>query len=113
MLILLNHRLIPYLLNFDKIISIQNLNANTLYKVYCYTEDFNGHSMSLADTLNTERQFSTKCCGKIVASSYQSNIYTYVATGSQSNAAPQFTIALDSIPLPPKSASKFLLPVII
>jgi hypothetical protein len=48
------------------LISIENLNPDTLYNVYCYTETTLGYGMDMAALLATKQQHQTECCAKIL-----------------------------------------------
>ncbi|RYH22144.1 hypothetical protein EON65_19655, partial [archaeon] len=47
------------------IVTIGDLEPSTRYTIFCYTEDFAGHVMSLSTVLNTRKVASTLCCSEV------------------------------------------------
>lgn len=81
-------------------IVLLGLQASTIYYTYCYTQDFNSHSMSFANVLSTRQNISTGCCRSLLFSSFTSQIPSYIAPSVSSNVLTdfQFSFSLDSLP---------------
>jgi hypothetical protein len=73
---------------------IKNVIAETNYAIYCYTEDFLGHTMFLADVIGTRALQTTPCCRALRFST----ITTRLAESTQSSVN---ILALDSLPTRP------------
>jgi hypothetical protein len=71
---------------------IDNVVPDENYKVYCYTEDFAGNGISLADVLATIQYARTACCKSIRFISKSS----YISSASPSHTI--FEFVLDSLP---------------
>jgi hypothetical protein len=79
-------------------LTIVDLCPDTAYAVYCYTEDFLGHSMPLSEAIDYTQSVSTKCCREIVLLSSISNIPQYFQKVSSLDKEPVFVLGLNSRP---------------
>eukprot|EP00981_Chlorochromonas_danica_P011582 scaffold4106_cov285-Ochromonas_danica.AAC.1 len=75
---------------------INNLQPDTKYFVYCYTEDYGGNGMPLEKVKSTEVSARTGCCRSITTIAVFYNLYQYFSGNGRSES--QFQIALDSAP---------------
>ena len=86
--------IVPALANTTLI--LPSLSPDTAYDVYCYTDDFSTHTMTLADAVATRVRVSTLCCRSVVYSKTYESIVQYFPTSSRPESV--FTVALDSTP---------------
>ena len=78
-------------------VHITGLYLDTGYSIYCYTTDFNGHSMPLIVAMETKVSIRTACCKKIICTA-SVTLITQNTTISSGIITPQFTIGLNSPP---------------
>jgi hypothetical protein len=71
---------------------VKNLVASSSYFVYCYTEDYTGHQMTLADMLQTRIPAQTGCCRKLTFTALASRM-------SASAQSPVNTLTIDALPI--------------
>ena len=71
-------------------IDIKNLFPDTQYYIYCLTEDFYGHSMTIDNILNSRVISKTRCCKSIQIQSFYNQVPIYIIGTS----LPTFIITL-------------------
>ena len=78
-------------------LELDNLSPDTLYQVYCYSEDFAGHIMPV-DTAKKagHLEVKTSCCRSLQWINKATQIYEYSTTSGRSDY--QWEFALDSVP---------------
>ena len=74
-------------------LNINGLFASTSYTIYCFTQDFAGHSMNLSTALSTGTEVVTECCPAIVLAN-PASVLQPSQTTSESDTV--FIFALDS-----------------
>ena len=68
----------------------------TNYSVYCYTEDFSSHVMSLSAVAATLTPVTTLCCRSVAITSSITSLLEYVS--GSATAETIFSVALDALP---------------
>ena len=79
-------------------IIITNLQPETDYSIYCYTEDFKSHIMPIDVVLRNKMNTKTECCQTIVFSSFSTQIPEYDTSKTPRPTEAVYSIALDSTP---------------
>ena len=71
---------------------VSGLSPSTDYALYCFTQDFNGHAMTLAAVAATATNVSTRCCHAMQYSSFPPTIYEYANVSAASSSVFEFTL---------------------
>jgi hypothetical protein len=70
------------------------ISPDSMYDIYCYTENYNGQIMEMSDVLKSKTSVKSNCCKSIKYTNTHSNIYEFL--GGQET--PQYLFSLDSKP---------------
>ena len=73
-------------------VSVSGLSPSTDYALYCFTQDFNGHAMTLAAVAATATNASTECCHVMQYSYFPPTIYEYITGSAVSSSVFKFTL---------------------
>lgn len=80
-----------------KTITLSSLSPNTEYNVYCYSEDFSLHSMSLSTVIGTKIVAMTACCPQITFVNAPNPIPALSGSAGDISVLPTFTVSTDDI----------------
>ena len=83
-----------YLYNSSVAININNLVPDTLYNIYCYSEDFSNHAMDIASLLESKTEYRSPCCPSITFT----KTYPLIVELTNSVEYKQFEFQLDTKP---------------
>ena len=78
-------------------ITVDSLNPDTFYDIYCYTEDFSTNVMPRAVAINTKFTIKTACCNSILFTKSIGQISEYVIGSNRDDY--EFQFMLDAQPL--------------
>lgn len=75
---------------------IERLAPDTLYDVYCFTEDFSAHVMPMPDMIASKTTVQTKCCRRIIFPSSYPRVPDMTSSGTAIQ--PKLSFELNSLP---------------